>query len=104
MKTISKEKLKDKLDKNEIVLLEVLGEESYNMAHIAGAVNIHLKKIGTEAKKRFNKDETLVVYCSDYECTSSPTAAKKLDDLGFKNVYDYEGGKKEWKESGLPME
>lgn len=29
---------------------------------------------------------------------------KKLEDLGFKNVYDFEGGKKAWREAGYPME
>lgn len=104
MKTIKKEELKEKLDNKEAVLIEVLEEKSYKKEHIAGAINIPLREIGTEAKKRFNKDETLVVYCSDYDCTASPTAAEKLTDLGFKEVYDYEGGKKEWKEAGLAME
>ncbi len=104
MKTIKKEELKKKLDNKEAVLIEVLNEKAYKKEHIAGAINIPLKSIGTEAKKRFNKEETMVVYCSDYDCTASPTAARKLDDLGFQEVYDYEGGKKEWKEAGLPME
>jgi rhodanese-related sulfurtransferase len=104
MKAITKDELKDKLEKGNIQLIEVLEEEEYNKAHIKGAVNIPLKKIGTEAKQKYNTDDEIVVYCSDYDCTASPTAAKKLDSLGFSNVYDYEGGKKEWKEAGLPME
>ena len=104
MKTISKEELKDKLSNQDTVIIEVLKPEKYKKEHIKGAINIPLKKIATEAKKRFNMDQEIVVYCSDYECTSSPTAAKKLNDAGFSNVYDYEGGKKEWKEAGYPME
>ncbi len=104
MKAITKDELKDKLENGNIQLIEVLEEEEYNKAHIKGAINIPLKKIGTEAKQNYNTDDEIVVYCSDYDCTASPTAAKKLDSLGFSNVYDYEGGKKEWKEAGLPME
>jgi rhodanese-related sulfurtransferase len=104
MKTIEKEELREKLENEKIILIEVLEEEKYKKEHIKGAINIPLKKIGTEAKQKFDKDDTIIVYCSDYDCTSSPTAAKKLNDLGFKNVYDYEGGKKEWKEAGFPME
>ena len=104
MKAIKKDELKEKLESGNVTLIEVLDEEKYKKEHIKGAINIPLKKIGTEAKQRFDKDEEIVVYCSDYECTSSPTAAKKLDDLGFENVYDYEGGKKEWKEAGYPMD
>ncbi len=104
MKTITKEELKDKLDNKGLILIEVLSEEKYKDEHIKGAINIPLKKIGMEARERLKKDDFIVVYCSNYDCSASPTAAKKLTDLGFDNVYDYEGGKKEWKEAGLPME
>ena len=104
MKTIETEELKKKLDNNEVTLIEVLEEEEYNESHIKGAINIPLKKISFEARKKFDKDDNLVVYCSDEDCTASPTAAEKLKDSGFKNVWDYEGGKKAWKEAGLPME
>jgi rhodanese-related sulfurtransferase len=104
MKEINIEELKQKIESNEVILVEVLDKESYEKSHIKGAINIPLKEIGAEAKERFNKDDEIVVYCSDNQCTASPSAAKKLDNLGFKNVYHYKGGKKEWKESGQPME
>ena len=104
MKTITKEQLKERLEKDQVHLVEVLEEEEYKASHIKGAENIPLKKIGTVAKQKFNEKDNVVVYCSDYDCTASPTAAEKLEKLGFKNVYDYQGGKKEWKEAGLPME
>lgn len=104
MKTIKKEELKNKLDNQDTVIIEVLKPEKYKKGHIKGAINIPLKTIATEAKKRFDKDQEIVVYCTDYDCTSSPTAAKKLEEIGFNNVYDYEGGKKEWKDANYPME
>jgi rhodanese-related sulfurtransferase len=104
MKTIKKEELQQKMADEQFHLVEVLDSVAYNKEHIKGAKNIPLEKIGSEATELFDKDDQIVVYCSDYDCTASPTEAKKLDALGFKNVYDYEGGKKEWKEAGLPME
>ncbi len=104
MKTITLSDLRSKLQNKDVALVEVLSGEKYKKAHIKGAINIPLNKIGKEAKQRFAKDKEIVVYCSDSECTSSPTAAKKLDDLGFTNVYDFEGGKKEWEEAGYEME
>lgn len=104
MKTIKRDELKEKLDNNEVKLVEVLDEEDYNKEHIKGAMNIPLKRIGTEVKDKFDKDDQIVVYCSNYDCSASPAAAKKLDNLGFKNVFDYQGGKKDWKDAGLPME
>lgn len=103
MKTINKETLKEKLKAKDIKLIEVLDENAYRESHIKGAINIPLKKIGLEANKRFSKDDQLVVYCSNHDCSASPTAAKKLEGLGFSRVYDYEGGKQDWKDAGLPM-
>ncbi len=104
MKEIKFDELKKKLENNEVTLIEVLDREQYEKEHIKGAINIPLKEIGAEARKRFSKEDAIVVYCSNYECTASPSAGKKLEDLGFTNVYHYGGGKKEWKEEGLPME
>ncbi len=104
MKTITKDELKNKLENANIHLIEVLDEEEFKKSHIKGAINIPLKKIGTRAKQWFGEEDEIVVYCSNYDCSASPTAAKKLESLGFKNVLDYEGGKKEWKDAGMPME
>ena len=104
MKTINKEKLKERLENNEITLIEVLGEYAYQKEHIKGAINIPVDQIGHKAKERFDKDEPIAVYCSNFDCGASPAAAKKLNEMGFTNVYDYEGGKQDWKDAGLPME
>lgn len=104
MKKIATEQLREKLDKNEIVLIEVLDEEQYQKSHLLGAINIPVNRIGTEVKQRFKPDQEIVVYCSDSACSASPTAAQKLTDLGFEHVFDYEGGKQAWREAGLPME
>lgn len=102
LKTIGLKELQKK--KDEVILIEVLDPDQYEDFHIKGAINIPYKKIATEAEKKFNKEDEIVVYCSDYECKSSKIAADKLNDMGFKKVYHYKGGKKEWKEAGLPVE
>ena len=102
MKTIGLKELQKKID--EVVLVDVLDEKQYNDFHIQGAINIPYKKIASEAKDRFEKDDEIVVYCSDRECESSKIAAEKLEDMGFTNLWHYKGGKKEWKEAGLPVE
>lgn len=55
-------------------------------------------------KKMGDKTEKVVVYCQNYDCDAFITAAKKLDEAGFKNVLDFEGGIDEWKRKGFAVE
>jgi len=104
-KTIDREELKGKMDRNDpFVLIEVLKEEEYEKEHIEGAINIPLAEIGHRAKEKYPKDKEIIVYCASFDCQASPKAAQKLVTMGFTNVYDYAGGKADWKEAGLPME
>lgn len=104
MKKIGTEELQQKLESDNIRLVEVLDREEYEKVHIKGAVHIPMNKIVTEARNRFGKEDEIVVYCSDENCSASPTAAKKLIHSGFENVYHYKGGKKAWQKASLPME
>jgi rhodanese-related sulfurtransferase len=86
------------------VLLEVLGKKESMRNHIRGAIHMPLMEVGHMAKERFDTETEIAVYCADTECKASPKAAEKLEDFGFKNVYDYEGGKKDWMEAGYETE
>ena len=102
--TIDRDELEAKLASDkDVVLIEVLDEEEYEESHIEGAINIPLSNIGREIKGEFDTDQEIVVYCADIDCQASPKAAEKLDKLGYENVYDYAGGKKDWREAGNPM-
>jgi len=103
VKTITKEELSKKLqNKSPIQVVNVLAPEYYTMGVIKGSIKIPLDQLD----KRFNeldKSKETVTYCANTTCTASRMAAEKLDALGF-NVRAYEGGAKEWKEAGLPIE
>ena len=103
-RSIDLEGLEGKLSNGgDVKLIDVLSPEDYEDSHIKGAINIPLAKIGREAKKRFDKEDEIIVYCANIDCPASAKAAEKLDKLGFVNVYDYEEGKKGWKDAGKPM-
>jgi len=108
MKSINRETLKEGLDRNrDFVFLNVLPEENYREEHIPGSENIPYNDDNLEVKtleKAGSKDQTIVVYCAHSECDASPKAAKRLEEAGFENIHDYEGGMKDWKEAGYPVE
>lgn len=104
-KKIDKETLREKLERgDDFYLIEVLADGEFERLHIKGAQNIPFGKFMEEVKRRFNKDDEIVLYCSDEQCRASPLAAEKLETFGFRNVWEYLGGKKEWAEAGYPME
>ena len=104
VKTISREKLKGKLDRGEdVVLVETLGSVYYEDAHLPGAINIPHTEVDELAPSLLpDKAAQVVVYCSNRACQNSPKAARRLEALGYGNVYDYEEGKQGWIEAGLP--
>ncbi len=109
MQTISRSELKNKLSNKSknVHLIEVLPTESFQDYHLPGAVNIPLRSANFAAEVQDevpNKNDEIVVYCGNKQCDASPTAAKKIEELGYKNVYDYEDGKEDWKSAGLPVE
>ena len=106
MKTINRKQLQEKLEGNGVALVEVLAPDAYREFHLPHAINVPLgEAFGRNIQQAVpDKNQPVVVYCHDQKCDASPTAARKMDELGYTNVFDYEAGKMDWKEAGLPVE
>lgn len=104
-KTIEQEELKRRLEEDDdLILIEVLSEREYRRVHIRGAINIPFKEIAHGARDRFPPEQPIVVYCADRQCRASVIAAEKLEQSGFRNIWEYRGGKQDWQQAGYPME
>jgi rhodanese-related sulfurtransferase len=107
MERISREQLQTKMHRGEdFALVEVLGPEQFGRFHLPAAINVPVGEGFEESMKEAVPDKTrpIVVYCANTECDASPKAARKLDEMGYAEVYDYAGGKEDWKSAGNPME
>ena len=104
--TITLDELTSKLDDGEpLVLVEALGPQYYEQAHLPGAINIpHTQVDELAASLLPDKEAEIVVYCSNGPCTNSGIASRRLTALGYSNVRDYHEGKAEWVSAGLPTE
>ena len=103
VKTISKEALSQKLQNGEPVqVVDDLDPEYYKLGVIKGSLKIPLSELDSRLGE-LDKSKEVVTYCASYQCGASGEAAHKLGGLGF-NVRAYEGGIKEWKSAGLPVE
>lgn len=101
MQPISRETLEkmNEQAKDDFVLINVLPREAFREAHIRTSINIPHEDdnfVQEVEKVAGGKDRKIVVYCAHKDCDASPTAARKLDDAGFAQVYDYEGGTRDW--------
>lgn len=105
MQTIDRQELKQMMDQNQdFVLIEALPEKAFNEEHLPGAINVPVQADDFEEKVKQavpDKDKPVVLYCANTECPASPQAAKKMEEMGYKKVYDYEAGKQDWREAGL---
>lgn len=48
-------------------LVEVLPAESYEDEHIAGAINVPLRRLDREAPAQLDREAPVVVDCNDYQ-------------------------------------
>jgi len=104
--SISRSELKEKIDRDDdFELIEVLPSEDFEEYHIPGAINIPGNELRDAVPNRIShREREIVVYCADSSCEASPRAARLLLDMGYTNVRDYEGGKEDWRDGGLPVE
>jgi rhodanese-related sulfurtransferase len=89
--------------KKGLLVVNVLDKELYQDCHIKGSTNIPFDRID-EYITKLDKSAEIVLYCTNYMCTTSDYVAKKLRDHGFDRVMVYEAGMAEWYQKGLPVE
>lgn len=106
MEIITRQDLKSALDAGrELTLVEALQPAAFEEAHLPGAVNIPKDRVRELAPRLLpDKDAEIVVYCANTECQSSRQVAEALEGLGYTHVADYEDGKQDWLDAGLPVE
>lgn len=103
VETITKEELKQKLISGEPVqVVNVLDPKHYDLGFIKGSRKIPVAELDSRAGE-LDKAKEVVTYCAGPECDASRKGAEKLAAQGFK-VRAYEGGIKEWKAAGFPVE
>jgi rhodanese-related sulfurtransferase len=103
---IGREELWQKLERgDDFVLVDALPSIAYAGAHLPGAVSIPPERLDTLAERRIpSLDADVVVYCANPTCESSVEVARRLVEMGYRNVRHYSGGKQDWRDAGLPLE
>ncbi|MCL9805072.1 thioredoxin [Flavobacterium amniphilum] len=81
-------------------LLDVRTPEEFSVQHLDNAMNININHTGFDKEvAQLDKNKPVYVYC--LAGGRSSKAANHLAELGFKEVYNMEGGITKWNASGL---
>ena len=101
---ITADALKEQLESDTPpVLINVLPPSAHEARHIPGSINVPVDDIGQVEELAPNKDESIVVYCANADCTASSKAAQLLEERGYTNVADFEDGYAGWRRAGYPL-
>lgn len=103
MKTLTTFQLSWMLDRDDPLVINVLGEEDFELARGRGSPDIPLRRddlIGEIERWAGAVTRPLLVYCAGPDHRASRTVAQRLEEAGFRNVYYCEGGLKALQSSG----
>lgn len=82
-------------------LVDVRTPGEFRNGHLKDALNIDWNADDfTEKAQTLDKEKPVFVYCMSGP--RSTAAAGKLQEMGFKNVYDLQGGMMKWRNANLP--
>jgi len=82
------------------VVIDDRPQSEFNDGHIAGAVSVPNGPDFADRLGKLNKNKTYLVYCP----TGCGATSRTMKQLGFKNVYEIEGGLQAWMAEGLPIQ
>lgn len=95
--TVTDFKTKLTTDKN-VQLVDVRTPDEFNAGHLKGALNINYNAADFETQiQKLNKNLPVLLYCK--AGVRSAKAAVVMQKLGFKELYNLDGGYMKWSET-----
>jgi len=102
MRLISAQELKEKLDRGDpLKLVNALGDWEYRAAHIPGSLHFATPE---ETLRALNRDDEIVVHCSNPSYPASVALYQLLERNGYRNVRRFAGGLQAWQAAGYRLE
>ena len=101
MKETTANELNEQIELNPVAVFDVRGDVEYEKEHIPGAKTAPLGSLVFRVARIMNPESKVVLYSNDHECDLAIQAAKRLENLGLKNVYYLKDGLSGWKNAGF---
>jgi len=98
------DEVKARLDRGEkFVLVDVREDREFDADHLPGAIHLSKGVIERDVEGKYPDLATeLVLYCGGG--FRSALAADNLQKMGYTNVISMDGGIRDWRERGYPLE
>lgn len=90
LNTLTMDSVHEKINRGDVVLLDLRPSEEYNAGHIEGAVSVPMEKLDLYLQQ-LPKDKEVVAYCRGQFCAFSAIAAQKMKEQGFRAFRMAEG-------------
>ena len=96
--------VKEKLDRgDQFILVDVREESEWNKDHLPGAIHLGKGVIERDVEQRIpDTGADIVLYCGGG--FRSALAADNLQKMGYTNVSSMDGGIRDWRQKGYPLE
>lgn len=94
------EEFKSYIGQPDVQIVDVRGKTEFEAGHVKGAENNFVGTLPQNLDK-IDRDKQVVIHCQAGDRSS--VAYSVLRKNGFRNVKNYSGGMKEWKEKGNPI-
>src|SRR4030088_3484104 len=100
-KDLKLEEVRKLIDEGTYDIVDVREDWEWNKGHVPDARHVVLNSLLANPQAQKFRDKTIFV-CLTGE--RSPVASEMAVALGVKDVVNFRGGTKAWKEAGLPLE
>lgn len=102
LETVTSDELQKKIEKNEVLVLDVRPREEYEEGHIAKAISIPTSQLADRLNE-LPKNREIIAYCRGPLCAMADEAVEMLRKYGFRSKRLNEGYP-EWMLQDLPIE
>ncbi|MHB8929242.1 MAG: metalloregulator ArsR/SmtB family transcription factor [Melioribacteraceae bacterium] len=94
--------LRQKLEKDEVTLIDVRPNEEFQQGHLPKAVSFPLVELRSNIRA-LNSDKEIVAYCRGPYCVLAAEAVKLLKEKGF-TITLFKEDVNSWRAQGLPVQ
>jgi len=101
--TVSPRALRQMLDAGGVTVVDVNSRQSWLAARVPGARHLDAMQYSA-ADLPAGAQSPLVFYCSNFLCRKAPNAARRAEQMGYRNVLVMSAGISGWTDAGLPTE